>query len=127
MSKYDRMIEVNKKRSEEKITAAKAAIRRMLEDEERVSIPRLMQMTGLSRGFFYKNPEIRSEINRALEQQAGVIAPRRNILDKAMDGRIELLQRQVAELKRENESLRKENQKLRKSQEKKDRNILKML
>lgn len=74
-----------------------------------------------------KNPEIRSEINRALEQQAGVIDPRRNILDKAMDGRIELLQRQVAELKRENESLRKENQKLRKSQEKKDRNILKML
>ena len=82
MSKYDRMIEVNKKRSEEKITAAKAAIRRMLEDEERVSIPRLMQMTGLSRGFFNKNPEIRSEINRALEQQAGVIDPRRNILDK---------------------------------------------
>ena len=127
MSKYDRMIEVNKKRSEEKITAAKAAIRRMLEDEERISVPRLMQMTGLSRGFFYKNPEIRSEINRALEQQAGVIDPRRNILDKAMDGRIELLQRQVAELKRENESLRKENQKLRKSQEKKDKIILKML
>ena len=127
MSKYDRMIEVNKKRSEEKITAAKAAIRRMLEDEERVSVPRLMQMTGLSRGFFYKNPEIRSEINRALEQQAGVIDPRRNILDKAMDGRIELLQRQVAELKSENESLRKENQKLRNSQEKKDWSVFKNL
>ena len=127
MSKYDRMIEVNKKRSEEKITAAKAAIRRMLEGEERDSIPRLMQMTGLARGLFYKNPEIRSEINRALVQQAGVIDPRRNILDKAMDGRIELLQRQVAELKRENESLRKENQKLRKSQEKKDWSVFKNL
>lgn len=24
------------------------------------SVPRLMKMTGLSRGFFYKNPEVRS-------------------------------------------------------------------
>lgn len=40
-----------------------------------------------------------------------------------MDGRIDLLERQVAELKIENENLRKENQKLKKSLEKKDRSI----
>lgn len=122
MSKYDKMIEVNRERSDEKIMAAKTAIRRLLDDGERVSIPKLMEMTGLSRGFFYKNPVVRSEIDKALERQAGTIDPRRSILDKAMDGRIELLQRQVAELKRENDSLRKENEKLKKNLGKKDRN-----
>ena len=123
MNKYDKMNEVNRERSVTKINVAKTAIRRMLEDGERISIPRLMQMTGLSRGFFYKNPTVRAEICQALEMQAGTIDPRRSILDQAMDGRIELLERKVTELKIENENLRKENQKLKKSLEKKDRNI----
>ena len=82
-----------------------------------------MQMTGLSRGFFYKNPTVRAEISQALEMQAGTIGPRWSILDQAMDGRIEMLERQVTGLKIENENLRKENQKLKKSLEKKDRSI----
>ena len=91
MSKYGKMIKVNRERSDEKIMAAKTAIRCLLDDGERVSIPKLMEMTGLSRGFFYRNPVVCSEIDKALEQQVGTIAPRRSILDKVMDGRIELL------------------------------------
>ena len=127
MSKYDKMIETNRERSGEKITAAKAAIRKLLEDGDRISIPKLMKMTGLSRGFFYKNPTIRSEIDRAIEQQAGTVDPRRSILDKAMDGRIELLQQQLMKLKQENEALKKENEKLQKALNKKSLNILKSL
>ena len=99
MNKYDKMIELNREKSDEKIAAAKLAIRKMLEEGDRITIPQLMKMTGLSRGFFYKNPIVRAEINQALEQQAGTIDPRRNILDKAMGGRIELLEQQVRELK----------------------------
>lgn len=127
MSKYDKMIETNRIRSDEKIAAAKLAIRKMMEDGERISIPQLMKMTGLSRGFFYKNPIVRAEISQALEQQAGTIDPRRGILDKAMEGKIELLEQQVRELKRENEELRKENQKLRKGLGKRDRDVLRSL
>lgn len=127
MSKYDKMIETNRERSGEKTASAKAAIRKLLADGERISVPRLMNMTGLSRGFFYKNPVIRAEIDRAVEQQAGTIDPRRSILDKAMDGRIELLQQQVTKLKQENETLKKENQKLQKALDKKSLNILKNL
>lgn len=127
MSKYDKMIEINRERCSEKNVSAKAAIRKLLADEERISVPRLMKMTGLSRGFFYKNPTIRAEIDRAVEQQAGMIDPRRSILDKAMDGRIELLQQQVAKIKQENETLKKENQKLKKALDKKSLNILKNL
>ena len=95
MSKYDKMIELNREKSDEKIAAAKLAIRKMLEEGDRISVPQLMKMTGLSRGFFYKNPVVRAEINQALEQQAGTIDPRRNILDKAMGCRIALMEQQI--------------------------------
>lgn len=127
MSKYEKMIELNKERSDEKVSSAKTAIRKLLEDGERISVPQLMKMTGFSRGFFYKNPTVRAEIDRAVEQQAGTVDPRRSILDKAMDNRIELLQQQVAKLKQENETLKKENQKLQKALNKKSLNILKGL
>ena len=127
MSKYDKMIEVNRERSDVKIESAKLAIRKLMEDGERISIPKLMKMTGLSRGFFYKNATVRNEIDRAIEQQAGTVDPRRSILDKAMDSRIELLHQQLAKLKQENEALIKENQKLQKALNKKSLNVLKSL
>lgn len=127
MSKYDRMIETNKERSDEKIASAKRAIRKLMEDGERISVPQLMKMTGLSRGFFYKNAIVRAEIDRAIEQQAGTVDPRRSILDQAMDSRIELLQQQIAELKRENAKLLAENQRLQKALNKKSLNIIKNL
>lgn len=73
---------MNRERSDEKIAAAKLAIRKLLDQGERVSVPQLVKMTGASRGFFYKNPIVRAEIDRAMEQQAGTINPRRGILDK---------------------------------------------
>lgn len=127
MSKYDRMIETNKERSDEKVASAKRAIRKLMENGERISVPQLMKMTGLSRGFFYKNAIVRAEIDRAMEQQAGTVDPRRSILDQAMDSRIELLQQQIAELKRENAKLLAENQRLQKALNKKSLNIIKNL
>lgn len=127
MSKYDRMIETNKERSDEKVASAKRAIRKLMEDGERISVPQLMKMTGLSRGFFYKNAIVRAEIDHAMEQQAGTVDPRRSILDQAMDSRIELLQQQIAELKRENAKLLTENQRLQKALNKKSLNIIKNL
>lgn len=50
---------------------------------ERISVPQLVKMTGSSREFFYKNPVVRKEIDRAMEQKAGTINPRREILEKA--------------------------------------------
>ena len=74
-----------------------------------------------------KNAIVRAEIDRAMEQQAGTVDPRRSILDQAMDSRIELLQQQIAELKRENAKLLAENQRLQKALNKKSLNIIKNL
>ena len=127
MNKYDRMIEMNRERSDEKIAAAKLAIRKLLDQGERVSVPQLVKMTWASRGFFYKNPIVRAEIDRAMEQQAGTINPRRGLLDKAMEGRIDLLQEEILRLRQENQALRDENQRLQKIISKKSRSEFRSL
>lgn len=121
----DGMLEVNHKQSVEKIQRAKLAIQEMIEEEDKVTVPKLMQKTGLSRGFFYKNPEVRKAVDRALQLQAGMVDKRRKILDMAMDNRILQLEQQVAKLKRENETLRKENEAMRKALNKRDLNLIK--
>ena len=67
------------------------------------------------------------QMDRALEQQAGMIDPKRYIGDIVMKNRIELLEQQVRELKREKEQLEKENIRLQKALNKKDLNLLKNL
>ena len=124
MNKYDNMIEWNRKASEEKISKAKSAIREMIEDEEKVTIPKLMKKTGMSRGFFYKNPVVRKEIDRALELQAGVDSKRR-ILDMAMENRIGMLEQKISKLKKENAELKIQNAKQQKLLNKRNLSVLK--
>ncbi len=125
MNKYDNMIERNRKVSEEKIARAKSAIREMIEEEEKVTIPKLMKKTGLSRGFFYKNPTVRKEIDRALDLQAGMVDSKRKVLDMVMENRIGLLEQTVTKLKKENAELKRQNEKLQKLLNKKNLSILK--
>ena len=127
MNKYDTMISCNKKTSEEKINRAVTEIRQMLAEEEKVTVPKLVKRTGLSRGFFYKNETVRKEMDRALERQMGMINPKRYIGDIVMKNRINLLEQQIRELKREKEQVEQENERLRKALNKKDLNVLKNL
>lgn len=127
MSKYDKMIELNQRNSTEKIERAQKAIYEMMQEEEKVTIPKLMKKTGLSRGFFYKNPAVRKEVDRAIEQQAGLVDKRRIIIDMAMENRIVLLEQLVAKLKKENADLKKQNEKLKSALNKRDLNMLRKL
>lgn len=127
MSKYDKMIEENQRKSKEKIELALQAIQDMLANKERISVPKLMKKTGLSRGSFYKNPTVRDTLNQAVEQQAGMIDPRREILNMAMEKQIELLNQKVAALSRENKELKRKNEKLQKALRKQDLNFIKNL
>ena len=127
MSKYDKMVALNAERSKEKIEKAKKTIWDMVDKEEKVTIPKLMQKTGLSRGFFYKNNVIRGELDRALECQVGMIDPRRSIINHAMDQQILRLQKQIAEQKQKIESLEKVNARLKRAIDQKSVNFLKNL
>ena len=125
MNKYDRLLEVNKQASEAKIEKAKREIVRMVDDGEKVSIQKLMERTGLSRGFFYKNPQVRKEIDRALEQQAGLTDPRREVLDMAMNHELAMSQQEVERLRKENEQLKQELEVAKKALAKKNVGMLK--
>lgn len=127
MNKYDKMIEENQRKSKEKICLAQQTIHDMVTNKERITVPKLMKKTGLSRGFFYKNPTVRDLMNQAVEEQAGMIDPRREILNMAMEKQIELLNQKVAALTRENKELKRKNEKLQKALRKQDLNFIKNL
>lgn len=127
MSKYEKMVACNKKSSLEKIDLAKKAIFEMLDDGEKITVPKLMAKTGLSRGFFYKNTVVRGVLNKALEQQVGMTDPRKSILDMAMGNEIESLHEKIRSLQEENRRLIEENEKLQKALKKKNASLLRSL
>ena len=119
MQKYEKMIALNRQISDKTIKLAKETIWEMLDEGEKITIPKLMAKTGLSRGFFYKNPAVRQELDRAQEQQVGMPDPRRGILDMAMDNEMSNMHEQMVTLQRENEELQKEIARLRKGLDRK--------
>ena len=70
---------------------------------------------------------IRKELDRAQEQQSGMVDPRRQIMDLAMDKQINELKKQNHRLKIENARLKEENEKLLKALGKKNLSIVKKL
>ena len=70
---------------------------------------------------------LRKEFDRAVQQQAGMVDPKRYIGDLVLKSRIEVLEQQVRELRKENESLKKEKNKLEKALDRKEVNIIKNL
>ena len=127
MDRYEKMLECNRRASDEKVERARKAIFKLMDEGEKVTVPKLMEKTGLSRGFFYKNPSVRQTLDKVQEQQGGMSHPRKNILDMAMNNEILSLQKQVRAMQQEMESLRQENEKLRKALERKNRELLRNL
>ena len=119
MSKYDRMVSLNRQISEAKIELARRTIFEMLDEGEKISVPKLIIKTGLSRGFFYKNPTIRRLVDEAMEKQVGLVDPRRGVFDMAMDNEMIQLHEQIRVLQKENQRLTEENIKLKKAMDRK--------
>ncbi len=127
MSKYDRMVSLNRQISEAKIELARRTIYEMLDEGEKISVPKLIVKTGLSRGFFYKNPTIRRLVDEAMEKQVGLVDPRRGVFDMAMDNEMIRLHEQIRVLQKENQRLTEENIKLKKAMDRKNLNLLRSI
>lgn len=78
----------------------------MITEKEKVTVPKLVKRTGLSRGFFYKNETVRKDVDRALEQQAELFDPKRYMGDIVMKNWIVLLEQQIWKIKRKKENIR---------------------
>lgn len=108
-----KMIAVNRIESEQKIKLATMAIEQLIERGEYPSVTLLVKKTGLSRGFFYKNPEVRSRLDAAV--QSPNVSCRR-IWSGSKDSKndnTEVLQMEIMEYKVRNRSLSQENEELR--------------
>ena len=103
MTKYDRMVEVNQEISRLKEEKAIRTMRLLYDNEEKITVNELVDKTGLSRAFFYKNEMVNSELERLRAMQSNIdfTARRRIILDKVSKKRI-------VELEKENEELKKQ-------------------
>lgn len=123
------MVNLNRVQSDEKITCAITAIGKMQQENEKITIVELTKRTGFSRGFFYKNPKVRRELERAFEDQKGktFINQRQAIFDKALEKKVIILEDQNDKLKQTVQELEKEIRKLKKSLNKKEINFIKNL
>ena len=99
--KYDKMIAVNKAESEQKIKKAIRAIDDMGARGLPISVTELVRWTGLSRGFFYKNVQVRQKLEEAIKQ------PRRIDVQQPSEER-----NNFQELKKDFNSCQSENQRL---------------
>ena len=66
-------------------------------------------------------------LDKALEQQVGMIDPRRSVLDMAMDNEIVALHERIRELQQENQRLRAENEKMQKALSRRNDKLLRNL
>ena len=112
---FSRMVDANRVRNHEKEIVAVTAIKKMVTDDVAVTVAGLMEQTGLSRSFFYNNETVHKEISRAkrLQQGRDLEAPKRRVMDKAMAGRLRILEEQLSKRNEECTRLREENEKLR--------------
>lgn len=116
MNKYERMVEVNRLRSERMENTAIEAIRKKYEAQEQLRIATLVEETGLSRAFFYKNERVCTEFRRLQKLQGKIDLPktRKVVLDKAIVLRIKELEAENRLLKMEIADLLDKNNKLEK-------------
>lgn len=129
MEKYEKMVELNKQRSREKIDRAKREIREMVSKNEEITVAELVKRTGLSRIFFYNNQEVAQSLAEARKLQNGktFIKPQKIILDKAMERELLKLQKKLDKLETENSQLSEQNKKLKTALNRKELYLLKNL
>lgn len=133
--KYDTMLAKNKVESEQKIRTAKATIHEMLEQGEEITVANLVNKTGLSRGFFYKNPIVRQELETSIYKQRVAYGKpckvaSRDVTEEELlkkNSRIEELETQNEELSAMNQKLLHEIEELKKKVNKKELSLLKKL
>lgn len=108
MNKYDKMVMTKKQESEQKKVLAIDTIRRKVKDNEHISIVELTKETRLSRSFFYKNAQVKAELEKALVAQQGKILPskRDKTLNEALKEALRLQKEEIDALRRENSQLR---------------------
>ena len=114
MTNYTNMLRMNEKVCEEKRILAIDTIRRMVRDNEQITICELT-----SRSFFYKNAVVNMELNAALKAQQGKIlsSKRDKKLNEALKETVKLQKDEIEKLRMEKSRLTFEIKRLKNEQQ----------
>ena len=116
MQKLDKMVALAKEKSAEMTETAITAIETMYRKNIKISVAELTKLTGLSRGFFYNNPNVKQVMMDLKEKQQGMILrnPKSDAIAKAQEARIKSLEQKLSDSvpKNEYESLQKKYEEL---------------
>lgn len=110
--RHDKMVSISQENSRIKVEIAKHEIKNMLERNEKIIVTNLAKKTGLSRAFFYVNPEVRKALDDAIRQQGACYNPKQIIIDRVMEDKLNTLKIMNAKLKKENTRLKFETEQL---------------
>lgn len=129
MAKHDKMNEINQYESQRKMELAIREIELVSKEGRDISVSELSKRTGLSKGFFYKNEEVRAALDEVRREQdiEQVTEIRKEVKQYTLEKQNEIYKMELENLKRENEELKKQNQKLEKALEKTRLEYLKLL
>ena len=112
--KYDKVVEMNQTIGKENARIVEKAIKRMIENGERITVAALQRYTGFSNSFFYKNKLVREILYEAVRKQEQCYKNNFNAVRTQQETEeIIIKQRKtILQLKLENENLQKENRRL---------------
>ena len=98
MQKHDKMVALAKEKSAEMTETAITAIETMYRKNIKISVAELTKLTGLSRGFFYNNPNVKQVMMELKEKQQGMILqnPKSAAIAKAQEARIKSLEQKLS-------------------------------
>ena len=99
------MNEKNRQESRRKIERAVEEIRRASSEGKGLSVSELSQNTGLYKGFFYKNEEVKSVLGEEREKtdQGKLAQIKREVREKSLEKQVEIYQNELRKLLEENE------------------------
>jgi protein-arginine kinase activator protein McsA len=99
MQKHDKMVALAKEKSAEMAETAITAIENMYRNNVKISVAELMKQTGLSRGFFYNNQNVKQILMELKEKQQGKTLknPKSEAIAKAQEARIKDLEKKLSE------------------------------
>lgn len=107
----DRLAAHARGRHEQTLHRAQAALTRMANDGEVITVSLLAGKAGVSRSWIYTQPELREKIERLQQAHTRTGAPRREAADcrsseESLRRRLDLAHRRIAQLRAENQELR---------------------
>lgn len=114
MKNYEKVVEHQKKIRKENEKKAIAAINHLYDNRKLVMVKELVEVTGLSRSYFYKNEKVNEVLRKVLALQNGdnSLLPKNEVFNLAVAKSNEVLERQIRILENRCRELENENRSL---------------